>query len=127
MDELERKLVKAKKIQKLPKLIIPVHFAGRPVDMGRLNNLKKKYNFSIIEDASHAIGAKYKNGMVGNCKFSDITVFSFHPVKIITTGEGGAITTNNKTYFNKLNLLINNGITKNKKFFKSKKKSRLVL
>ena len=61
--------------------------------------------------------------MVGNCKFSDMTVFSFHPVKIITTGEGGAITTNNKTYFNKLNLLINNGITKNKKFFKSKKKN----
>jgi UDP-4-amino-4,6-dideoxy-N-acetyl-beta-L-altrosamine transaminase len=124
IKELKEKLNKAKKLKKLPKAIIPVHFAGKPVDMKNLYELKKKYKFSIIEDASHAIGASYKKGKVGNCKFSDITVFSFHPVKIITTGEGGAITTNNKNYYERFNLLINNGITKNKKFFKSKKQKQ---
>ena len=122
MDELERKLVKAKKIQKLPKLIIPVHFAGRPVDMGRLNNLKK-YNFSIIEDASMLLVQNIRMEWLVTVNFQILLFLVSSQVKIITTGEGGAITTNNKTYFNKLNLLINNGITKNKKFFKSKKKN----
>ena len=93
-DNLENKLRIAKKKKLLPKILIPVHFAGQSCDMERLEKLSKKYNFKIIEDASHAIGGKYKNEMIGNCKYSDITVFSFHPVKIITTAEGGVATTN---------------------------------
>lgn len=93
-DNLEQKLRIAEKKQLLPKILIPVHFAGQSCDMERLEKLSKIYNFKIIEDASHAIGGKYKNGMIGNCKYSDITVFSFHPVKIITTAEGGVATTN---------------------------------
>ena len=93
-DKLEEKLIKASKNNLLPKILIPVHFGGQSCDMERIYNLSLKYNFKIIEDASHAIGSKYKNKYVGNCKYSSITVFSFHPVKIITTAEGGAATTN---------------------------------
>ena len=118
---LEEKLIEAEKNNKLPKIIIPVHMCGQSADMELIFNLSKKYGFKIIEDASHAFGGKYKNKLIGNCSFSDITVFSFHPVKIITTGEGGAITTNDEELSNRVKLLRSHGITKNKKFFLNKK------
>jgi dTDP-4-amino-4,6-dideoxygalactose transaminase len=102
VKKLEEKLITAKKKNKLPKLIIPVHLAGQPYEQKEIWKLSKKYKFKIIEDASHAIGAKHYGENVGSCKWSDITVFSFHPVKIITTAEGGAALTNNKIYFEKM-------------------------
>jgi len=104
-----------KKKLKLPKAIIVVHFAGNPCDMKEIYNLSKIYKFKIIEDSSHAIGAKYFNSLIGDCKYSEISVFSFHPVKIITTAEGGMITTNKIKYFEKLKMLRSNGIIKNLK------------
>ena len=95
-DALSDKLAKAEKLDKLPKIVIPVHFAGQPCDMEKIYELSKRYGFRIIEDASHAIGASYNDIKIGSCKFSDITIFSFHPVKIITTGEGGMALTNDK-------------------------------
>lgn len=92
---LEEKLEKAEKAGRLPKVVIPVHLAGQSCQMSEIYELSKKYGFKIIEDASHAIGGRYLNEPVGNCRFSDICVFSFHPVKIITTGEGGMALTNN--------------------------------
>jgi len=92
---LEEKLEKAAKEGRLPKVVIPVHLAGQSCQMSEIYELSKKYGFKIIEDASHAIGGRYLNEPVGNCRFSDICVFSFHPVKIITTGEGGMALTNN--------------------------------
>ena len=82
-----------------------MHFSGLPCDLDKIFKLKKKYNFKIIEDASHALGARFKNNKIGNCKFSELTVFSFHPVKMITTGEGGAVTTNLKKIHNKIQSL----------------------
>ena len=120
LEALEKKLIKAKKQKKLPKIIIPVHFAGNPYPQDKIKALSKKYNFKVIEDASHAIGAKYKKEKVGSCKWSDITVFSFHPVKIITTIEGGIATTNSLQLYNNLKLFGNHGITKDKKKFKIK-------
>jgi len=114
IDALTRKLEKAKLSETLPKIVIPVHFSGQPCDMLSIYNLSKRYGFHIIEDASHAVGAKYKDGHVGNCSYSDITVFSFHPVKMITTGEGGMALTNNKTLSKKINILRSHGITKDK-------------
>lgn len=111
--ELEKKLVSAKKLNKLPKIVIPVHLAGQSCDMEKIHKLGKKYGFKIIEDASHAIGGKYKGKNIGNCTYSDITIFSFHPVKIITTGEGGAILTNNKELCIKVQHLRSHGITRN--------------
>ena len=90
-----------RKITKKTKAIIPVHFAGRPCDLHEIKTVAKKHDLLIIEDAAHALGAEYKGSKVGNCRYSDMTVFSFHPVKSITTGEGGAILTNNKKYYNK--------------------------
>ena len=120
--DLEKKLKISKTLNKLPKVIIPVHFAGLPCDMKKIFLLSKKYKFKIIEDASHAIGAKYYSNKVGNCKYSDITVFSFHPVKIITTAEGGAALTNSKYLDGKLKLLRTHGITRQKKYLLKKKK-----
>ena len=120
LDKLERKLKIAKRKKKLPTLIIVVHLGGLPTDPIKLKNLSKKYKFKIIEDASHSFGGKYYSKRVGCSKWSDISVFSFHPVKIITTGEGGCCTTNEKKYYEKLELLRNNGITKDKKNFKYK-------
>ena len=117
IGELEKKLINSKIENKLPKVIIPVHLAGSVCDMEKLFILSKKYHFSIIEDASHAIGSSYKGESVGSCKYSDLTVFSFHPVKIITSGEGGCITTNNKNLFNIIKKLRSHGITKNKEEF----------
>ena len=102
-----------KKVNKKTKLILPVHFAGQPCDMEKIHKLIKGKKITIIEDAAHALGSKYKNGkMVGSCCYSDMTTLSFHPVKNITTGEGGAITTNSKTLYEKLLLLRTHGITK---------------
>lgn len=103
-----------KKITRKTKVIIPVHFAGRPCDMRKIYSLAKKKGIWLIEDASHAIGSSYSpKDKVGSCKYSHLTVFSFHPVKTITTGEGGAITTNSKTLYQKLLLLRTHGINKN--------------
>lgn len=109
---LEEKLVVAEKQGKLPKIVIPVHFAGQPCDMFAIHALSQKYGFKIIEDASHAIGGMYKSEPIGNCRYSDITVFSFHPVKIITTGEGGMALTNNDELASKMGLLRSHGITR---------------
>ena len=114
---LKNKLNVAKKKNKLPKILIPVHFAGQPTIQDEIFKLSRIFKFKIIEDASHSLGAKYKEVKVGSCKWSDITVFSLHPVKIITTGEGGVATTKNVNIFNKLQMLKNHGITKKKKFF----------
>ncbi len=102
-----------KQINKKTAVIIPVHFAGQPCEMKRIKTIADKTGLYVIEDAAHAIGAKYEDGTnVGNCKYSDLTIFSFHPVKTITTGEGGAITTNNKDLYEKLLELRSHGITK---------------
>ena len=120
LEKLEEKLKIAKKKKKLPKLVIVVHIGGLPADPIKLKKLSKKYKFKIIEDASHSFGAKYYLNRVGCSKWSDITVFSFHPVKIITTGEGGCCTTNQKKYYDKIKILRNNGIVKEKNDFKFK-------
>ena len=120
IENIENKLKIAKKKGKLPKLIIVVHLGGLPVNPIKLKNLSKKYRFKILEDASHSFGGKYCLRRVGCSKWSDITVFSFHPVKIITTGEGGCCTTNQKKYYEKLKALRNNGIINEKKNFKFK-------
>tara|TARA_B000000609_G_C24156008_1_gene340499 strand:- start:62 stop:1237 length:1176 start_codon:yes stop_codon:yes gene_type:complete len=117
IDYLKSKLKKASINNCLPKVIIPVHLAGSSCDMEEIYNLSKIYNFSIIEDASHAIGGKYKKTMVGSCTYSSITVFSFHPVKIITTGEGGAVTTNDKKIAERITCLRSHGIVKDPKDF----------
>jgi len=115
IDDLEDKLEKAKKLGKLPKVIIPVHFAGNPCEIQTISRLSRKYGFKIIEDASHAIGSSYcvnnENIKIGSCKHSDITIFSFHPVKIITSAEGGAALTNNQSIARKMELLRTHGIT----------------
>jgi UDP-4-amino-4,6-dideoxy-N-acetyl-beta-L-altrosamine transaminase len=110
ITELEKKLVYS---NEKPKIVIPVHFAGQACEMDKLYNLAKQYNFTIIEDASHAISGEYKDEKIGSCAYSDMTVFSFHPVKIITTGEGGMVLTNKKDLYEKLVLLRSHGITRN--------------
>ena len=112
VERLAEKLAKAEKIGALPKVVIPVHLCGQPCDMLGIHALGQRYGFKIIEDASHAIGGKYKGEPIGNCLYSDITVFSFHPVKIITTGEGGMALTNNAELANKIALLRSHGITR---------------
>lgn len=119
---LKKKLALAAQKKKLPKIIVPVHFGGSPCEMKEIYKLSKKYRFKIIEDASHALGGTYLNKKIGSCQFSNITIFSFHPVKIITTFEGGIATTNNKEIFNKLNMLKNHGIDRN---FKKTNKDKL--
>ena len=107
--ELQHKLETA---VKKPKVVIPVHLAGQSCDMESIKALADEYGFKIIEDASHATGADYKNTKVGSCRYSDMTVFSFHPVKIVTTGEGGIVLTNNKELYEKLKLYRSHGITR---------------
>lgn len=107
--ELRHKLESA---VKKPKVVIPVHLAGQSCDMEAIKELADEYGFKIIEDASHATGADYKNTKVGSCRYSDMTVFSFHPVKIVTTGEGGIVLTNNKELYEKLKLYRSHGITR---------------
>ena len=120
INKLKEKLEIAKSQNKLPKILIPVHLAGSSCDMKKIYELSLEYEFKIIEDASHAIGGRYQDCRVGSCKYSDITIFSFHPVKIITTGEGGAATTNNKKIADKMIQLRSHGITKDKSQFISK-------
>ena len=121
IDSLEKKLKKAKQSKKLPKVLILVHFAGLPCDLKKIWMLSKKYNFKIIEDASHAIGSKYRGDYIGNCRYSDIAIFSFHPVKIITSGEGGMCLTNSKKIYKDLLLYRSHGITKDKQQFQIKR------
>jgi len=108
---LEQKLKQARARNTLPKVVIPVHFAGQSCDMQAIAALAAEYGFHIIEDASHAIGARYLDEPVGNCRYSDICIFSFHPVKIITTGEGGMATTQDSVLARKMQMLRSHGIT----------------
>ncbi|BCM75032.1 UDP-4-amino-4,6-dideoxy-N-acetyl-beta-L-altrosamine transaminase [Aeromonas caviae] len=110
--ELERKLIAAQAEGKLPKVVIPVHFAGLPCDMQDIHRLGQEYGFRIIEDACHALGARYHDEPTGNGRYSDITVFSFHPVKIITTGEGGMAMTNDPALAKTMRMLRSHGITR---------------
>lgn len=109
---LEAKLIAAERAGSLPKVVIPVHLSGQSCDMSAIHELANKYGFAIIEDASHAIGGTYKNVPVGSCQYSDITIFSFHPVKIITTGEGGMALTNDKGLANSMARLRTHGISR---------------
>ena len=111
VELLAEKLAFAEKTGRLPKVVIPVHLCGQPCDMTGIHALSKQYGFKIIEDASHAIGGKYKDEPIGNGRYSDITVFSFHPVKIITSGEGGMAVTNDATLAKHMRLLRSHGIT----------------
>jgi len=112
VSALQEKLLIAEKQGKLPKILVPVHFSGQSCEMKEIHALSKRFGFKIIEDASHAIGGRYYNEPVGNCRYSDITVFSFHPVKIITTAEGGLATTNCPELAEKLSLLRSHGVTR---------------
>ncbi|MFT6074074.1 MAG: UDP-4-amino-4,6-dideoxy-N-acetyl-beta-L-altrosamine transaminase [Yoonia sp.] len=109
---LTAKLEQARGNGRLPKVVIPVHFAGQSCDMAAIGALAKEYGFDVIEDASHAIGARYQDKPVGNCQYSDICVFSFHPVKIITTAEGGVATTNSEELARRMNLHRSHGVTR---------------
>ena len=111
-EELEKKLIQARQDNKLPKIVIPVHFAGQSCNMKRIYSLSQEYGFNIIEDASHAIGGKYLDQLIGSCQYSDITVFSFHPVKIITTAEGGLATTNDEKLAESMQLFRSHGVTR---------------
>lgn len=111
-DALAEKLALAEKNGRLPKIVVPVHMAGQSCDMQRIHALSLRYKFHIIEDASHAIGGKYLSRPVGSCQFSDITVFSFHPVKIITTAEGGVAVTNNPVLAQRMELYRSHGVTR---------------
>jgi len=110
--ELEKKLVDAEREGCLPKVVVAVHLAGQSCEMKEIYRLSKIYGFRIIEDASHAIGGSYLSAKIGACKYSDITVFSFHPVKIITTAEGGMAVTNSAELASKMSLLRSHGITR---------------
>ena len=118
VELLESKLTAAQKSGLLPKIVIPVHLTGEPCDMATIKKLSHKYGFKIIEDASHAIGGKYQGKPIGCCEYSDITVFSFHPVKIVTSGEGGAALTNCPHLDKKLKLLRSHGITRDVELMK---------
>ena len=125
IETLEKKLSDAKKLNKLPKLLVSVHFAGLLNYQKKIHALSKKYGFKILEDACHALGSKNDTEVAGSCKFSDITVFSFHALKAITTGEGGMATTNNKQLFEKLATLRTHGITRNPKKLSINKYNKL--
>jgi UDP-4-amino-4,6-dideoxy-N-acetyl-beta-L-altrosamine transaminase len=118
--ELEKKLIIANKENKLPKVLVTVHFAGQSCDMKTIYELSRKYGFSIIEDASHSIGGKYLDKPIGGCQYSSITVFSFHPVKIITTAEGGLATTNSKKLAEKMDLFRSHGVTRDRSLMSDK-------
>lgn len=111
-EKLKIKLEEAEKTGKLPKVVIPVHFGGLSCDMQAIDSLSKKYGFSVIEDASHAVGGSYLGNPVGSSAFSDITILSYHPVKIITTGEGGIALTNDSNLAEKMHMLRTHGITR---------------
>ena len=123
IDLLEKKLKDSEKKKQLPKILVVVHLGGEPCNLKKIHKLKKKYKFKVIEDASHALGSIYYDSKIGSCKYSDVTVFSFHPVKNITTGEGGAILTNNKFIDQKCKILRTHGIEKVFKNLKTKIRS----
>ncbi len=108
----------ADKIKKSTRVIIPVHYAGLPVDMREIRKIAGKHKLTVIEDAAHGLGADYRNTTIGDCRFSDMCCFSFHPTKLITTGEGGMVTTNSKVYYNQLRTFRNHGIEKSGKLNK---------
>ena len=112
VEALERKLIEAEAKGVLPKILVAVHLCGQPCEMESIHALSKRFNFRIIEDASHAIGGRYKGEPIGNCRYSDITVFSFHPVKIVTTAEGGMALTNDDEIAKSLALFRSHGITR---------------
>lgn len=118
--KLEDKLIAAKAEGKLPKVVIPVHLCGQSCDMKAISKLAKVYGFHVIEDASHAIGGRYFDEPIGNCRYSDITVFSFHPVKIVTTAEGGAAITNSSALAEKMALLRSHGVTRDESLMRGK-------
>ncbi len=120
VEKLKKKLIKAKAKKKLPKIIVIVNLAGLPCDLYEIKKLSKIYGFKILEDSSHALGAKYNGKRIGDGKLSDVSVFSFHPVKIITTLEGGVATTNDFKAYKKMQMLRSHGITREKKMFKNK-------
>ncbi|TYQ28516.1 UDP-4-amino-4,6-dideoxy-N-acetyl-beta-L-altrosamine transaminase [Pseudanabaena sp. UWO310] len=113
IEALEQKLANASKNGCLPKILVPVHFAGQSCEMKKIAALSQQYGFHVLEDASHAIGGKYLGKAIGCCEYSDLAVFSFHPVKIITTGEGGMVLTNREDLYEKLIRLRSHGITRN--------------
>ncbi len=113
VDALSQKIKAAEKDGNLPTVLIPVHLAGQSCEMAQIAVLAEQYGFTVIEDASHAIGAAYQGKPIGGCAFSEMTVFSFHPVKIMTTGEGGMILTNQEVLYNRLIRLRSHGITRN--------------
>lgn len=112
VDALSEKLVKARKRGRLPKVVVPVHFAGEPTEQEAIWALAQEFGFRVLEDASHALGASRHGELVGNCRWSDITVFSFHPVKIITTAEGGMALTNDAALAQRMTMLRSHGITR---------------
>ncbi|WP_306168718.1 UDP-4-amino-4,6-dideoxy-N-acetyl-beta-L-altrosamine transaminase [Halomonas sp. MMSF_3323] len=112
---LEKKLQKAELAGCLPKVVVAVHLCGQPCDMKAIYSLSQRYGFKVVEDASHAVGGRYKDEAIGNCNYSDITVFSFHPVKIITTAEGGMALTNNEKLAERMSLLRSHGVTRDPK------------
>ncbi|NGP53800.1 UDP-4-amino-4,6-dideoxy-N-acetyl-beta-L-altrosamine transaminase [Thioalkalivibrio sp. XN8] len=109
---LAQKLAAAERAGRLPKIVVPVHLTGQSCDMAAIHELSKRYGFRIIEDASHAVGGRYRGEPVGNCRYSDITVFSFHPVKIITTAEGGMALTQDAALAARMEMLRSHGITR---------------
>ena len=112
ITELKKKLEQSAASGTLPKVVIPVHLTGQPCDMRAIHELSKQYGFKVVEDASHAIGGRYLGSAIGNCHYSDITVFSFHPVKIVTTAEGGMALTNNPALAEQMSLFRSHGITR---------------
>lgn len=119
VEALEKKLKLAAQKKQLPKIVVPVHFSGQPCDMRAIHQLSLEYGFRIIEDAAHALGASYRDEPVGNCQYSDATILSFHPVKIITTGEGGAVLTRDPELADRIRMLRTHGITRNPAHMKS--------
>ena len=111
-EALARKLARARSENRLPKIVVPVHLAGQSCDMAAIHALGNEYGFRIVEDASHAVGGSYRGQPVGDCRFSDVTVISFHPVKIITTGEGGMALTNDVHLAERMNRLRSHGMTR---------------
>ncbi|MGE3556396.1 MAG: UDP-4-amino-4,6-dideoxy-N-acetyl-beta-L-altrosamine transaminase [Candidatus Obscuribacterales bacterium] len=119
VEALARKL-EATPADELPKIVVPVHFAGQSCDMVAIRELSRKYGFMVMEDAAHSVGGSYKESKIGSCRYSDMTVFSFHPVKVITTGEGGMVMTNDEELYQKLIRLRSHGITRDAEFLAEK-------
>jgi UDP-4-amino-4,6-dideoxy-N-acetyl-beta-L-altrosamine transaminase len=120
LDALEQKLISSESNHTLPKVLVLVHFAGTPCDLQEIKALSTRYGFYIVEDACHALGASYQQDKIGSCRYSDITVFSFHPVKSITTGEGGMLLTNDASIASKARLFASHGITRDRELMTRK-------